>query len=74
MFTFKRTKNKQEPIFYIGEKPVYTQFKKEEKLRIPPFRDSKKYLDSDEFRERYNLSRNEAKLQKQSPLRHRTRE
>jgi len=66
MFTFKRTKDKQEPIFYIGEKPVYTQFKKEEKLRISPFRDSKKYLDTDEFRERYNLSRNEAKLLKAS--------
>ena len=66
MFTFKRSKDKQEPIFYIGEKPVYTQFKKDEKLRIPPFRDSKKYLDSDEFRERYNLSRGEAKLLKTS--------
>jgi hypothetical protein len=53
MFTYKRTKDKQDPLFYIGEKPVYTQFKKDDKLRIPPFRDTKKYLDSDEFRERY---------------------
>lgn len=66
MFTFTRTKDKQEPIFYIGDKPVYTQFKKDDKLRIPPFRDGKQYLDGDEFRERYNLSRNEAKELKDS--------
>ena len=66
MFTYKRPKDKQEPIFYIGTKPVYTQFKKEDKLRIPPFRDSKQYLDSDEFRERYGLSRNDAKELKHS--------
>ena len=66
MFTFKRPKAKQDPIFYIGEKPVYTQFKKDDKLRIPPFRDSQKYLDGDEFRERYNLSRKEAKELKKS--------
>ena len=61
MFTFKRSKDKQEPIFYIDEKPVYTQFKKDDKIRIPPFRDSQTYLDSDEFRERYGLSRKDGK-------------
>ena len=66
MFTFKQPKPKQEPLFYIGPKPVYTQFKKEDKLRIAPFRDSKQYLDSDEFRERYGLSRNDAKELKTS--------
>ena len=66
MFTFKQPKPKQEPLFYIGPKPVYTQFKKEDKLRIAPFRDSKQYLDSDEFRERYGLSRNDAKELKKS--------
>ena len=65
MFTFKRSQDKQDPIFYIDGKGVYTQFTKDEKLRIPPFRDSKKYLDSDEFRERYSISRNEAKILKQ---------
>lgn len=53
-------------MFYIGEKPVYTQFKKEEKKRIPPFRDSQKYLDSDEFRERYSLSRNDSNMLKKA--------
>ena len=66
MFTFKRSKDKQEPIFYIDEKPVYTQFKKDDKIRIPPFRDSQTYLDSDEFRERYGLSRKDGKELKKS--------
>jgi len=64
MFTYHNTK--REPMFYIGEKPVYTQFKKEESKRIPPFRDSQKYLDSDEFRERYSLSRQDATILKKS--------
>ena len=64
MFTFQ--KQSFEPLFYIGDKPVYTVFKKDEKDRIPPFRDSSKYLDSDEFRERYTLSRREAKELKSS--------
>jgi hypothetical protein len=59
MFTFE--KQKQNPLFYIDDKPVYTVFKKDESHRIPPFRDTKKYLDSDEFRERYSLSLREAK-------------
>ena len=63
MFTFDKEKP---PLFYIGDKPVYTQFKKEDKKRIPPFRDSKKYLDSEDFRERYDLSRKEGKLIKQA--------
>jgi len=54
-------KTSPDPLFYIGEKGVYSQFKKEEKKRIPPFRDSKKYLDGDEFRETYSLSRAEGK-------------
>jgi len=58
MFTFK--KQDKNPLFYIDDKPVYTVFKKDSKLRIRPFRDSKKYLDSDEFRERYNLTRKES--------------
>ena len=62
MFTFKNLG--KPPLFFIrksGEdKPVYTTFKKDAKLRIKPFRDSSKYLDSDEFRERYDLSRRES--------------
>ena len=63
MFTFDKLKH---PLFYIDDKPVFTQFKKEDKKRIPPFRDSKKYLDSEDFRERYDLSRKEGKLIKQA--------
>lgn len=66
MFTFHKSRDKQEPLFFIGEKAVYTQFKKEDKIRIPPFRDAKNYLISEEFRERYGLSRNEAKELKSS--------
>ena len=65
MFTFESNIKKQ-PLFFINNKPVFTQFKKEEDKRIPPFKDSTKYLDSDEFREEFNLSRKEAKLIKQS--------
>jgi len=65
MFTFY-TDRKQSPIFFINNKPVYTQFKKDESKRIHPFKDSSKYLDSDEFREEFNLSRNESKIIKQS--------
>ena len=64
MFTYSKTAD--DPLFYIGDQGVYTQFKKEESKRIPPFRDSKKYLDSDDFRERYNLSRQEGKLLKKA--------
>ena len=39
---------------------VYTHLKKDDKLRIKPFRKPEKYLDSDDFRERYDLSRTEA--------------
>ena len=58
MFTYKN-ENNQNPLFYIDNKPVYTTFKKDETTRIPPFRDSAKYLQSDEFRERYTLSKRE---------------
>ena len=59
MFTFE--KQKQGPLFYIGDKPVYTTFKKDETKRIPPYRNPNKYLDSDEFRERYTLSVRESR-------------
>ena len=66
MFTFSNTG--KAPLFFIrkgGEdRPVYTTFKKDSKLRIKPFRDSKKYLDSDEFRERYDLSKAEGTVLK----------
>jgi hypothetical protein len=65
MFTFQK-QEKKNPIFYIDDKPVYTVFKKDPKLRIPPFRNTGKYLDSDEFRERYNLSRTEGKQLKRA--------
>ena len=58
MFTFTQS---GEEIFHINDKPVYALFTKDPKKRIPPFKDSKKFLDSDEFRERYNLSRTESK-------------
>ena len=63
MFTFNKTRS---PIFYIDDKPVFTQFKKDDSIRIPPFRDAKKYLDSEDFRERYNLSRKEGVVIKNS--------
>ena len=66
MFTFSNTG--KAPLFFIrkgGEdRAVYTTFKKDSKLRIKPFRDSKKYLDSDEFRERYDLSKAEGTVLK----------
>lgn len=65
MFTFQSDTKKQ-PLFFINNKPVFHQFKKEQDKRIPPFKDSKKYLDSEEFREQFNLSRKEAKLIKNS--------
>ena len=64
MFTF--AEQKSNPLFYIDDKPVYTVFKKDDTLRIPPFRDTGKYLDSDEFRERYTLSRTEGKILKKA--------
>ena len=60
MFTFKS--QQRDPVFWIGEKPVYTSFQKDEKDRIPPFRDSSTYLHSGEFLEKYNLNRTEGKL------------
>jgi hypothetical protein len=66
MFTFERETKKQRPIFFVDDKPVFTQFKKQEERRIPPFKDGGKYLSSDEFREEYNLTRREAKILKAS--------
>jgi len=66
MFTFERESKKQKPIFFVDDKPVFTQFKKQEERRIPPFKDGGKYLSSDEFREEYNLTRREAKVLKAS--------
>jgi hypothetical protein len=63
MFTFSKT---DEPLFYIGEKPVYAQFEKDHKKRITPFRDSQNFLDSERFRERYTLTRTEAKVIKKA--------
>ena len=57
MFTFSKS---EEILFYINDKPVYAQFQKDPKKRIHPFKDSKQFLGSDEFRERYNLSRMES--------------
>jgi len=64
MLTFE--KQDKNPLFYIDDKPVYTIFKKDDSLRIPPFRDTGKYLDSDGFRERYTLSRTEGKSLKKA--------
>ena len=64
MFTF--SKQDKNPLFYIDDKPVYTLFRKDPKMRIKPFRNSSKYLDSDDFRERYNLSRSEGRLLKKA--------
>jgi hypothetical protein len=58
MFTFK--KQSYDPIFYIDNSPVYTTFTKVENDRIPPYRNTGKWLDSDEFRERYNLTKRES--------------
>ena len=64
MFTFTKTTERQKPIFFVDDKPVFTTWKKDEKLRIPPFRDTGKYLETEEFRERYDLSRKEGKALK----------
>ena len=66
MFTFHKSTAKQEALFFINDKPVFTQFKKDDTLRIPPFKDSKKYLDSDEFREHYGLTRTEGQVLKKA--------
>ena len=52
MFTFQKPKADQNPIFFINEKSVFTQFKKDDKLRIPPFKDSQNFLESEEYEER----------------------
>ena len=65
MFTFK-TQPKQDPLFFIGNKPVFTKWKKTEEDRIPPYRNTSDYLGSDEFRERYNLTKKEASALKTS--------
>ena len=57
MFTFAK---KGDPLFFIGDRPVFTQWKKAEADRIPPYRDTGDFLSGEEFRERYNLSRTEA--------------
>jgi len=62
MFTFKS--QDYDPIFYIGNKGVFTTYEKNEKIRIKPFRNTAKYLDSDDFRERYELSVNEGTVLK----------
>jgi len=64
MFTFE--KQDKNPLFYIDERAVYTLFKKDEKIRIPPFRNTGKYLDSGQFLERYTLSRSEGKTLKKA--------
>ena len=56
MFTFQSEKTK-EPLFFIGDKGVYTSFEKDHNKRIPPYRDTEKFLDSENFREEYDLSR-----------------
>ena len=61
MFSFIKSKETQAPVFYIDNKEVFVHFQKNEKLRIKPFRDSGRYLDSEDFRERYSLSRAEGK-------------
>ena len=66
MFTFLKPKADQNPMFFINDKPVYTQFKKDDKQRIPPFKDSNNFLESEEFREHYNLTRTEGKVLKKA--------
>ena len=60
MFTFREQTG--DPLFYIDDRPVYTQWKKDESARIAPFRDTGNYLDSDEFREEFNLTKKEAEV------------
>ena len=66
MFTFKKPRPDQDPMFFINDKPVFTQFRKDAKLRIPPFKNSKNFLESDEFREHYSLTRTEGKVLKKA--------
>ena len=66
MFTFKKPRPDQGPLFFINDKPVYTQFRKDDKQRIPPFKDSNNFLESDEFREHYTLTRTEGKVLKKA--------
>jgi len=66
MFTFKKPRPDQNPMFFINDKPVFTQFRKDDKIRIPPFKDSQNFLDSDQFREHYTLTRKEGKVLKKS--------
>lgn len=56
MFTFQAQKT--DPIFFIDDKPVYTTFNKDPKLRIAPF-SGDTFLSSDAFLERYSLSKRE---------------
>ena len=58
MFTYKQHGT---PLFYIDDKPVYTTFERDPKLRIPPHRGGK-YLQSDEFLETFNLSKSDARV------------
>ena len=66
MFTFKRPRPDQIPLFFINEKAVFTQFRKDDKLRIAPFKESKSFLESDEFREYYSLTRMEGTVLKKA--------
>jgi len=62
MFSYKPHSERATPLFWISGKPVYGSFKKDEKVRIKPFRDPGKYLGSSDFLEYYNLSKSEGKL------------
>ena len=62
MFSFEPARKKQDPLFFIDDRPVYTHYKKDPSKRIGPFVDSKKFLGSEAFRERYDLSRGESKI------------
>ena len=66
MFSFKKPKPDQNPMFFINDKPVFTQFRKDENQRIPPFKDRQNFLESDEFREHYTLTRTEGKVLKKA--------
>ena len=66
MFTYKKPRPDQTPIFFVNDTPVFTQFRKDDKTRIPPFKESKRFLESDEFREHYSLTRTEGKVLKKS--------
>jgi len=60
MFTYNRPKKNAQPVFHIDNKPVYAIFKKDHTQRIKPFRKTEDYLSSDEFMERYQLSKRES--------------